>query len=67
MTLDAKIVEASCVWEDVADNVARDAVERKCKRRQRSPAMAAGSTDHIRSFRALLRAWLVHRQQPVIG
>ena len=58
------MLEASCVWEDVIYNLTRSVktlrleVMPQTKRRwiHRSPAMAAGITDHIWSIRQLLMA-----------
>ncbi len=58
------MLEASCVWEDVVYNLTRSVktlrleVMPQTKRRwiQRSPAMAAGITDHIWSIRQVLMA-----------
>jgi hypothetical protein len=58
------MLEASCIWEDVVYNLTRSVktlrveVMPQTKRRwiQRSPAMAAGITDHIWSIRQVLMA-----------
>lgn len=58
------MLEASCAWEDVVYNLTRSVktlrveVMPQTNRRwiQRSPAMAAGITDHIWSIRQVLRA-----------
>lgn len=58
------MLEASCVWEDVVYNLTRSVktlrveVIPQMKRRwiHRSPAMAAGITDHIWSIRQVLMA-----------
>lgn len=58
------MLEASCVWEDAIYNLTRSVktlrleVMPQTQRRwvQRSPAMAAGITDHIWSIRQVLRA-----------
>ena len=58
------MLEAACVWEDVVYNLTRSVktlrleVIPQTKRRwiQRSPAMAAGITDHIWSIRQILTA-----------
>jgi len=61
---DLTLLEASCVWEDVVYNLTRSVktlrleVMPQTKRRwiHRSPAMAAGITDHIWSIRQILMA-----------
>lgn len=61
---DLTMLDASCVWEDVIYNLTRSVktlrleVMPQTKRRwiHRSPAMAAGITDHIWSIQQVLRA-----------
>jgi hypothetical protein len=67
---DEDMLEASCAWEDGVYNLTRPVksllseVNEKLKRRKsRSPAMAAGLTDHVWTIEELLRRVVV----PIIG